>query len=139
MLFRSLSLTKAYPGWVSVNRKWCIAFIPFSARCQKGRSKKVAQSYVGTRIRPSCVPTSCAQFTAADFSTTRTISSRHLILDFRYSCSKSPKHQSGENFVCPTIKEDTVMDLFRPDKTRHARYCMTYLFLFWPEQLSACK
>ena len=101
--------------------------------------QKIQPSHVGTSTRPSWVPTSCAWFASADFSTTRAISSRHPILVLRYSCLKRPKHQSGENLVCPTMRKERVMDLFRPDKTRHARYCITYRFLFWPEQLSACR
>ena len=55
------------------------------------------------------------------------------------SKSSLPKHQSGENLVCPTIKNDTVMLSLRPTIPLHARYCITYRFLFWPEQLSAWR
>ena len=72
-------------------------------------------------------------FTTADSSTTRAISSRQPILLRRYSCLKSPKHQSGKNFVWPTIKNDKVMLLLRPASTLQARYCMTKRFLFCPE------
>ena len=133
------SFTITYPGFSLVKVMWCRDLMPFKARCQNGWSKKVAQSYVGMITLPSWVPTSWVWLTAADDSTTRTMSSKHPILVRPYACFNRPKHQSGKNLVCPTMRKDRVMDLFRPDKTRHARYCMTYLFLFWPEQLSACR
>ena len=91
----TLSLTDVPRFCVS---KWCTAFVPFSARCRKGWSKNSAQSYVGTKTRPSWVPTSCAWFATADF-TTRTMSSRHPIFILWYTCLKRLKHQSGENFM----------------------------------------
>ena len=56
------------------------------------------------------------------------MSSRHPIFVWRYACLNRPKHQSGENFVCPTIRNDVIVS-FRPTKTCQARYCMTNRFL----------
>ena len=79
------SLTTMQPCLVLVKVKWCIDLMPFKAHCQNGWSQKVAQSYVGTRTLPSCVPTSWACLTTADNSTTRTMSSKHPILIRLYS------------------------------------------------------
>ena len=133
------SLTSAVPGKSSLNVKWCMDLIPLRAFCLNGLSKNFAQSYVGTSTRPSCVPTGWAWFTTAEVSTTLTMSSRQLILVRRYACFNRPKHQSGENLVCPTIRNDNVIFLLRPTKTRQARYCMTKRFLFCPEQLSTWR
>ena len=67
-----------------------------------------AQSYACTKISPSCVPTSCGTLALADWSTTLAMSSRELTLVRRNRCLISPKQQSGENFVWPTIKNEVL-------------------------------
>ena len=98
-----------------------------------------AQSYVGTKTSPSCVPTSCGTFTLADWSTTLAMSSRQLTRVRRKRCLTKPKYQSGENFVWPTIKNDRLIFACRPTIVRQNKYCNMVLFLFWPTQLSACR
>lgn len=81
-------------------------------------------------VVPSSLPTSCAVLTVAESFTTFTKSSRHptdVLLNF---CLRSPKAQSGENLVWPTIMKLISMLELRPAKTRQARYCMTNLLLF---------
>ena len=54
----TVSLTTTEPGVELEKVKWCMVVMPFKAVCRNGLSKKAAQSYVGTKTVPSCVPTS---------------------------------------------------------------------------------
>ena len=85
--------------------------------------RKLVQSYVGTIVSPDCVPTSCGTLASADELTTDAMSSKLLTKVRLYRCLNNPKHQSGENFVCPTNMNDMVIDWCRPDGTLQARYC----------------
>ena len=75
--------------------------------------------------------------TLADWSTTVAMSLRQLTLVRRKRCLIKPKHQSGENFVCPTIKNESVICV-------QANNCapqqiLEHSVIFCPMQLSACR
>ena len=63
-----------------------------------------------------------AELMVADCSTTFTISWTQPTSVLRKRCLISPKHQSGENFVCPAGKNNNVIDWFKPTLTLHMRY-----------------
>ena len=67
------------------------------------------------------------------------MSSRVSTLVRRKVSLANPKHQSGANLVCPTGRNESVISVCSPAFTLHSRYCIIYLFLFWPEQLSAWR
>ena len=50
----------------------------------------------------------------------------------RYSRLNSPKHQSGENFVWLTVRNDSVMELCRLVSALHARYYIMQFFFVLP-------
>lgn len=133
------TLTIAQPGVLAEKTRWWSFFMPLKACRLKNGAKYSAQSYWGTITVPSSLPTSWAWFTTADELTTSTMSSRHPTLVLRKRCFSSPKHQSGANLVCPTSRKDISILSLSPARTRHAKYCITKRFLFWPEQLSACS
>ena len=127
MVFSSLSLhsrTTALPFISDEKTKWWRPLMPVKAVFLKKGAKWT------TMIDPSSFPTSWAKFTAADSSTTFTMSFKHPTFVLLNLCLRRPKHQSGANFVCPTIIKEISILLFRPVITLHARYCMTNLFLF---------
>ena len=41
---------------------------------------------------------------------------------------RRPKHQSGENLVCPAIMKERVIESCNPVSTRHSRYPTMVLF-----------
>ena len=45
-----------------------------------------------------------------------------IMLIVVYLFLSNPKHQSGENFVCPVTIKESVMFLCKPVSTRHSRY-----------------
>ena len=101
--------------------------------------KYSCQSYVVTSTVPSSSPVGCATFTDADSFTTPTKSARPPTSVLLYFFFRSPKHQSGLNFVWPGIMNESVISLCWPVITLHRRYCTMIAFLFCPPQLSACR
>lgn len=110
--FASASCLTDTPFSVEVNLKWWYLVMLFSFL--KCGLKYPHQSYVGTRVSPSWSPTNCTVLTLADDSTTPTKSSRQFTTQRRYRCFSNPKHQSGENFVCPTSMNDRMMESYLP-------------------------
>ena len=99
--------------------KWkcCIFLMPFNAVFVVYSLKCSLQLYVGTIVSPLWDPTNCAISGVADLLTVSTISSRQPVLVRLYHCLNSPKHQSGENLVCPTGRNDTFISLCNPTRT----------------------
>ena len=116
-----------------VSWKFACGALSLFPACLKKGSKNSAQLYVSTLTVPSWAPTSWAWLTSADSSTTLTMSSRQPTFVRGNALFSRLKHQSGANLVCPTIKRDTVMLSLSPAITLHARYCITYRFLFCVE------
>ena len=102
-------------------------------------AKYDVQSNIGTIKVPSEVPTNWVWLQIAEASTHFANASRLPMSVFRYFCFNNPKLQSGKNFVCPTTRKERVILVCLPVITRHDRYCIMVLFLFCPQQLSACK
>ena len=98
-------------SFTQAQRIWCIWVIPFNAVLMVCSSKNSLQLYIGTMISPPYVPTSCATFGDPDWCTAFTMSSKHPITILRYFRFK---HQLGENFVCPTGKNDILISSCRP-------------------------
>ena len=99
------------------------------------------KSCMGTTTLPSSCPTSCEVFTPVtlDCLHTSSMSSRLDTYVSRNFFFKSPKHQSGANFVCPASINDMLASSLRPLWTLHIRYHIIIAFLFCPLQLSACR
>ncbi len=125
------------PGSADEKRKWWYFFIPRSFFMWG--TKKSAQLKMGTIVVQSSAVTSCEMLQWAESLTAFTKSFRHPILLRLYNRLNNPKHQSGENLVCPTTKKLRVIWVCQPVITRHAKYHSIMLFLFWPVQLSACR
>ena len=95
-------------------RKWCMAFMPFSAVLMVCGSRNSAQSYMGTKHVPSKSPTNCGTLTNDDLLTELAMSSSVSTLVRRKVCLVNPKHQSRVNLVCPTGRNDNVICLISP-------------------------
>ena len=129
------------PRWSLVRRErvfssesQCTLTLAVPGVCQGGARtlssppwKYPVQSNWLTMMVPSSIPISWAWLVWADWSTTRTRSSRHPTSVFLNFCFSRPKHQSGANFVWPTSKNDISILLLSPHITRQAKYCMTNL------------
>ena len=68
-------------------------------------------------MSPRLDPTSWATLGVADSLTTLTMSSKQPTFDLLKCHLKRPKHQSGENLVWPTGKNDILMSSCRPHET----------------------
>ena len=101
--------------------------------------RKDVQSNVGTITSPFSVPHSWGMLTVEDSVNTAAMSSKQSTLVFRYRRLTRPKHQSQLNLVWPVSRNDSVIFLCRPVRTRHIRYCIMQVFLFCPQQLSAWR
>ena len=127
------SFKNTHPGADEVTLKWW--YFLTAAILFKCGAKKSVQSNVWTIMFPSSRATNCAKLHSAESLTTCAMDWRLSTFVLRNCRLNSPKHQSGANFVCPT----RVMDVCLPVSTRQIRYCIMQLFLFWPQQLCACK
>uniref|UniRef100_A0A1X7VG58 Uncharacterized protein n=1 Tax=Amphimedon queenslandica TaxID=400682 RepID=A0A1X7VG58_AMPQE len=87
----------------------------------KKHCRKRVQSKHCTITSPVLDPINWETFTTAE-STTFTISSMQPSAVFLKSCLMSPKHQSGENLVCPTERKEVLIDLFLCVSTLQAKY-----------------
>ena len=114
----SLSLlTFTCPGKRWENLKCCIFLMSFNAVLVVCSLKQSLQLKVGTILSPLWDSTNCATFGVAEALTAWATSSRQPMFDFLYYCLNSPKHQSGENLVCPTGRKDIFISLCKPTST----------------------
>mgnify|MGYP007094271414 CR=1 FL=1 len=110
------SLQKTVPRLSLSNRKWwyLFRFGSFLKYC----ARKFIQSYVGTKTVPLWRPTSSEVLTDADCSTALAMSNKDETNVRRVFCLRRPKHQSGENLVCPANKKLYSTVWWRPVITR---------------------
>ena len=116
----SASFTSTSSGFVFETTKWWNFFMDVM-RLYEGARKPV-KSWVGTMISSLSWPINWAELTVTDCSTTFTMSLRQPTSVLQKRCFMSPKHQSGENFVCPAGKKDKVIDWFKPTLTLQIMY-----------------
>ena len=112
------SFTNTEPGEEETQKWWYffIPVIPFSHG-----AKKSVQSKVGTMVLPSSQETSCAKLHSTDLFTTYAMACRLPTFVLLYWHLRSPKHQSGENLVCPTGRKERTMLLCLLVSARHTR------------------
>ncbi len=85
-------------------------------------AKYDVHSNVGTIKVPSLVPTNWGWLHVAEDSTHLAEASRLPTSVFLYFCFSKPKHQSGENLVWTTTRNDKVILVCLLVITRHAKY-----------------
>ena len=121
----SLSLNSfrvTFPRLVVVKMKWCCFLIWGILR--KWSPRNSTQSYIGTSTVPSSSPTSSAMLGAAELVMAFARSFRQPMILRRSFCFARPKHQSGENFVCPARRKEMVILSWRPVSILHIMYCI---------------
>ena len=99
-----VSLTTTEPGFELVKVRWCMLLIPLSAVCRNGALKTLPSCMWGlTSSHLGCPPTEHG-LRQQTLQPLELYHRGNQPCCRRYSCLNSPKHQSGENFVWPTIK-----------------------------------
>ena len=114
----SLSFMKMTHGWQTEGGRASLTFV----------QKNSCQSYVVTSILSS-----------SDIHFSWLIHDHDQVRPLLLYFLKSPKHQSGLNFVWPGIMNESVISVCCPVIVLHKRYCTMVAFLFCPPQLSACR
>ena len=117
-------LTETIPGLSLLKVKWWYSLI--EGIVLKCGAKNSFQLHVGTITDPSAAATSWARLHLAKYSTVALMSCKDVMLVRLCSFLNSPKHQSGLNLVCPTMRKRIVMHLWRRFITRHIRYCIMH-------------